>query len=243
MKMIVIELVSLLIVGVYVYFRGRERWRELLSLTVASILAEDTVIRAYGFYEYSPSWTVFIDKVPLMIGVIWPVVIFSAYDLAKHVRGPRPLITAAIVLFDASLIEPISVRAGLWWWNAPGLFGVPPIGVMGWAVFAFLAVQKPRWAPLYAPLGSHLILVALWWMFFRWVNVELPVWPCVLALWALSVVLATRGRLGIPRVELYLRVPAALFFFVLLAIHARTDGALIAWAIAFAPPYLAQIRA
>jgi hypothetical protein len=237
--MIVLELVCLAIVGLFLAFRGRGRLKQLAMLALASVIAEDTVIRAYGFYEYSPKWSLFIDKVPLMIALIWPVVIVSAYELAKYVRGPRPLITAAIVLFDASLIEPIAVRAGLWWWNEPGLFGVPPIGIFGWAVFAFFAVQKV-WL---APIAAHAVLVASWWAFFRWVNVELPVWPPVLVLWVLSIVLAVRVRPAIPRSELYLRVPAALFFFVMLAIHGRSDLALVSWAIAFAPPYLAQFRA
>jgi hypothetical protein len=34
-----------------------------------------------------------------------------------------------------------------------------------------------------------------------------------------------------------LRVPAAAFFFVLLALYGRTQPALVAWTLAFAPPY------
>ena len=61
-----------------------------------------------------------------------------------HARGSRSssrvaLLGAAIVLADASLIEPIAVRAGLWRWTEPGLFAVPLVGIVGWAFFAWAA--------------------------------------------------------------------------------------------------------
>jgi hypothetical protein len=235
--MIVLELACVLIVSLYVAMRGRKEWRRLLFLSVSAWAAEDSVIRAYNFYEYSPEWSLFIDRVPLMIILIWPVVISSAYDLTKYIPGPRPLLTALIVLFDASLIEPVAVGAKLWHWNEPGLFEVPPIGILGWAIFAFFAVQR-AWI---APLATHAVLLALWWAFFRWVNVPLPVWPFLIVLAVLSAVFVGRARLAIPRIELWLRVPAALFFFVLLGIFGRDDPWLIAWTISFAPPYLAQM--
>jgi hypothetical protein len=39
---------------------------------------------------------------------------------------------------------------------------------------------------------------------------------------------------------MWLRVPAAGFFFVLLALHGRSLAPLVAYALAFAPPYLAM---
>ena len=41
---------------------------------------------------------------------------------------------------------------------------------------------------------------------------------------------------------MWTRVPAAAFFFVLLALYGRREPALIAYALAFAPPYLALTR-
>ena len=50
----------------------------------------------------------------------------------------------------------------------------------------------------------------------------------------------THVRARIPRVFMWLRVPAAGFFFVLLALHRRSLAPLVAYALAFAPPYLAM---
>ena len=69
-----------------------------------------------------------------------PVVILSALELAESLTKTRTtLLCAAIALADAALIEPVAVRAGLWRWHEPGLFGVPPIGILGWAFFTFVA--------------------------------------------------------------------------------------------------------
>ncbi|MBI4701934.1 MAG: carotenoid biosynthesis protein [Deltaproteobacteria bacterium] len=250
----------------------------ILVLAVASWLAEDTVIRAYGFYQYSPRWSLFVDRVPLTIALVWPVVIHSAWDLARGLVPGRAARAAAVggalVLADAALIEPVSVAAGLWSWNEPGIFRVPPIGIVGWAYFALAAMAVLGWAEhrerranpftafacqqrrlaesaaiaalllLLPPAASHLLLVASWWAGFKWVSDTVPPWPVVAALWALSLALsaaALRSPAGrrLARVDLMARVPAAVFFFVLLALHGRSQPALVAYALAFAPPYLA----
>ena len=255
--MIAIELISLAIVGSYVVVRARMDAEpsaflgRLAILMAASWAAENTVIHAYGFYAYSPEWSVFVDRVPLLVITIWPMVIHSAWDLAERLTSRRdraPLVAALLVLADASLIEPIAVRAGLWHWTEPGLFEVPPIGILGWALFAWACLfvfhrMRAPWALPIAPALTHPMLLGLWWALFRWINGAVPPWPVValaagLSLWlALS---AHRRRAGanIPLRELMLRVPAAAFFFVLLAVHGRDEPALVAYAVTFAPPYL-----
>ncbi len=258
--MIALELSCVAIVGLYLVVRGRRDadpkafLLRLLMLTVASWAAENTVIHAYHFYAYSPEWSLRVDQVPILIVIIWPVVIHSAWDLAKRLSADRPdrvpLVAAAMVLADASLIEPIAVKSGLWVWFEPGLFEVPPIGILGWAVFAWLCLfvyQHRRlsdgWALLAAPALTHPILLALWWAALRWVNGTIDPWPVVGLAWALSLGLAylaaTRpAGARVPVHELLLRVPAAGFFFVLLAIYGQQAPALIGYTLAFAPPYL-----
>lgn len=267
-----LELVCLAIVALYVAVRAprdpnpRAFLLRLATLMGASWLAEDTCIRAYGFYHYHPDWSLFVDQVPILIVLIWPMVIHTAWDLARHLTTSAarvPWIGAAIVLADASLIEPIAVRAGLWHWTEPGLFAVPPIGILGWAFFTFLALSvwsrgpaaeplRPHAAPRPSTLawtfpvtavGVHLMLLTLWWGALRWMNQEVPTLPFVVVAWVASLSLslwAARRRAGrqIPRVDLAMRIPAAAFFFVLLARYAANDPALIAYALAFAPPYL-----
>ncbi|MBM4358754.1 MAG: carotenoid biosynthesis protein [Deltaproteobacteria bacterium] len=227
----------------------------LALLVVASFLAEDSSIRLYGFYFYDARWSLFVDQVPLAILLIWPVVIHSAWDLARHLlgRGDRrvALVGTLLVLADASLIEPVAVAAGLWRWTEPGLFTVPPLGILGWSFHAGLCMvaleraagETSREALVLAtPLGTHALLLAGWWGVFRRVNGVIPAWPSVGLLWLVSaallvVSLRCGARKRVPLGEFLLRVPAALFFFVLLAIHGRSDPALVAWTLAFAPPY------
>ena len=50
-----------------------------------------------------------------------------------------------------------------------------------------------------------------------------------------------RGRWGgrLRRADMLVRIPGAVFFLVLLATHGADQIALIAWTLAFVPPYLA----
>jgi hypothetical protein len=252
--MLALELVCAAIVAVYVAARG-EALPTLALLAVAGFLGEDSVIRAYGFYYYSPRWHLFLDRVPLMIVLIWPIVIHSAWSLARRLaprNGLVPLVGAAIVLADASLIEPIAVHAGLWRWTEPGLFAVPPIGIVGWAYFAGAAIawlersraERPVAVVVVAPLATHALLVASWWLAFKWLSRPLPAWPFVVAAWVLFGALAAlfvARRVGrrVPRADLLLRGPGAAFFFVLVGLYGRDLPSLVAWALAFVPPYLA----
>src|SRR5262249_12701740 len=145
-------------------------------------------IRSYGFYQYSTlAWSMFVDRVPLLVALIWPVVIDSAHQLA----GGRARFTFVIVLADAALIEPIAARAGLWAWNEPGLFGVPFIGMLGWGLFAAAAstlLRRGRVALLFAPLVTHILLLASWWGALRWVAGEIPEAPALVGLVAAALV-------------------------------------------------------
>ena len=267
--MLVLQITCVAIVATFVFFRSRLEarpialFRRLFVLAVAAWIGEDTCIRAYGFYEYSRGWWLFLDKVPLLIVLIWPIVVQSARDLAVCLwagrERPQPskvgATVFALVLADASLIEPISVKAGLWHWTEPGLFEVPPIGILGWAYFAAVAIailEESAWrhrpwlealAITIAPVTTHIALLASWWALFRWVNVALPSWAPALVAWIASMAVVSRSlksvtRRRVPPALLWIRVPAALFFFVLLGLHGREDGSLVLYALAFAPPYL-----
>ena len=246
----------------------------LLRLTLfalAAWAAEDSMIRVWHYYRYADGWWLRIDQVPLLVVVIWPIVIDSAGRLAACLVTPRTHapgafhrmlvagVGASIVLADAALIEPVSVRAGLWSWVAPGLFDVPLIGICGWAFFAFAALavlgdgtdaRSPGWtsylAPIAVPLATHAMVLVAWWGLFRWVqgpiDAELAVTVAWLALGTFTVAaLVTRLRHRIPLWELVMRVPGAAFFFALLAVRARDDWALVAWTSAMVPPYLALL--
>lgn len=250
--MVTLELACAAIVALYVAAR-RDAIPSLAWLALAGFVGEDSVIRAYGFYFYSPRWHFFVDKVPLLIVLIWPVVIHSAWTLARRLAPARAALAgAAIVLADASLIEPIAVHAGLWRWTEPGLFAVPPIGILGWAYFAGAAMwclerRRPSLPPLLAPVVTHALLLGSWWLALRWISRPLPPWPAAALAWTVLGALATlarRRRFGraLPPSELMLRAPGAAFFFAVLARYGRDLPSLCAWSVAFAFPYVALLN-
>ncbi len=265
--MILLELSCALIVATYLAVRAyyetdRVRlFRRMGLVLAASWTAENSVIHAYHFYQYSPRWSIFVDHVPLMIIIIWPVVITSAWDLmnalAGRTGGRKVLFAAgAMVFIDAFVMEPIAVQSGLWSWNEPGLFGVPPIGVLGWAYFAvaclaiFDWVDRNRRSPwlelgvLVIPMAfTHLTLLVTWWGALRWINHPINPWIAVALAWLLHsglALIAARHPASsrLHRRDLLIRVPAAGFFFVLLGMDAQNNLPLIVYAIALAPPYL-----
>ncbi len=264
--MLILELSCVVIVAVYLAVRLRvepERARLIRRLGLlmgASWIAENTVIHAYHFYQYSPRWSLFVDQVPLMIVVIWPIVITSAWDMMRALHGgaggPRTVIAAAAMVFlDAYVMEPIAVEAGLWSWNEPGLFAVPPIGVLGWSFFTATAlavfdqVERRRLPPaldllvLVLPIPLvHALLVATWWGALRWVSHPIPAVAGVALAWILCAALALLAARHpaarrLARRDLLVRIPAAAFFFVLLGVHGRDNPALVVYAVAFSLPY------
>jgi hypothetical protein len=222
-----------------------------LLLACVGWIGELTCIRAYDFYRYSSAWTLFVGPVPILVPLIWPVVILSALDLARALAPGASavrvaLLTAGVVLADAALIEPVAVRTGLWSWTSPGPFDVPPIGVLGWAFFTVAAAYAlERRATLFvvvAPLVTHALLLATWWGALRWVSAPLPAWPAVVAVWLASLVLAWTARVApsVPAAVTLRRTPGAVFFFGLLALSGSSEGdpALVAYVVAFVPPYV-----
>lgn len=228
---------------------------EALLLGAAGWLAEDACIRLFGFYAYADGWTARLDRVPLMVACIWPFVILSAREVARLWGGGPwlPVRTGLLVAFDAALIEPVAVRAGLWSWSEPGVLGVPLIGLAGWGTFAGVAVwllDAPGRAParrrllraLLPPLAALLAngaLVALWWSLFRWgPRQALPPAACA-ALSAFAaglVVWGARGLRGALPLDLAVtRAAAASLFVLLLAL--RGDGPLWAYAAPFSVPW------
>lgn len=248
---------------------GVERAAVLLrlgTLAVAAWIGEDTVVRAYGFYAYSGHLGPTLDRVPVLVALIWSVVIDSAWQLAgmllrERADGARlhALAAGGIVLADAALIEPVAVKAGLWWWTEPGLFAVPPIGILGWALFTAAVVwvhgvcRRERSAPWALPVQlllpaalTHVALIAAWWAFFRWTGGPIGAWAGVLAAWLILPALAVAAwrralRRRVPRAAMLVRVPGAIFFYALLALFGRHEPALVAYAAAFAWPYLALV--
>lgn len=265
-SMLLFELTAFSIVAVYLVsqMKGRAKPEAFLArivlLSAAGWMAEESSIVLYKFYSYNLKWSLFLGHVPVPVIIIWPVIIHSAWNLASQLLRPGhtlvPLAAAAIIFTDALLIEPVAENSGLWSWNEPGIFDVPPIAIFGWAYFAFLCILlfehkskgKVAWwsnlmVPVFAVIGTHLCLLVTWWGALRWINRAVdPAVPAGVA-WAVSlllvfVILRNRTGMRVDRKTLLLRLPAALLFFGLIAMNASGSALLAFYAVAFAPPYL-----
>jgi hypothetical protein len=265
--MSVLEWICLSIVLFYLSIHGypqttrRAFFRDYLWLALVSWACENTIIHAYHFYAYSTNtlhWTLFMDRVPLLVLLIWPIVLHSGGQLLKATRSFKgfPFYMAFLVFTDASLIEPLCVHAGLWEWNAPGFFRVPWIGVAGWSIFAGLsatilqrtdpAVCSFRGrvlATLFVLVGTHGLLLILWWGALRWWgNQEMSPEALLKGVWIFSFLILIafayfKSFSVIPKKELLLRIPPACFFFALFGYYGK-DLNLLYFACAFVPPYL-----
>lgn len=260
--MVPIELACVAILAVYLAAHARRRGLLSDAALVAgsALIGEDTCIRAYGFYQYAPGWDVFVDKVPALIVLIWPAVVLSGREVARALLGPErasrtlPLVlaTGIAVTFDALLIEPIAVRAGLWSWNEPGIFDVPLIGILGWGFYAAAMTAclehlrgRARLATLVlAPAATHAALLGAWWGLLRWIGCwPVNAWTAALVVLAVALVfsaLVVSRRATLPWRELGPRAAATAFFAALL-LRCWGDAALALYAVSFTPPHLVLV--
>ncbi|MGZ5966950.1 MAG: carotenoid biosynthesis protein, partial [Polyangiales bacterium] len=228
--------------------------RDYAALAIAGFVGEETCIASYRFYAYANGWHLRLHHVPLLVPLIWPLVILSARavvsELWPTLRRARPLAVAALVVFDASLVEVVAVRAGLWSWAEPGHLGVPLIGILGWGYFAAgtelaLDRDRPALAVVLGPLAAHALIQLTWWGLFRWTlrgafGDASTIGVALISLMALAVVLSARrqGR-SIPFAVAAPRMIAASLFVALLMSTAGRDVSLWAHTLSVAIPYLA----
>lgn len=233
--------------------------RDYFALALAGYLGEQSCIFLYHHYRYATDFALRIGDVPLLVPLIWPLVVMSARSVAVELwpglsdRVQRAVVVGAIVAFDASLVEVVAVRAGLWSWAEPGHLGVPVIGILGWGYFAgaadyVLGLQSRRrhlLLLLVAPLVTHGLIVSSWWALFRHtlrLDLGKSGLDSMVALGVLALALVLRARrLGhlIPLAVALPRMTAASLFVWLLWTVARHDSRYWLHTAAVALPYLA----
>lgn len=261
----VIEPACILTALIYLFRTARTKnragvfWGRIFGIMVASWIMEESGIQIFNFYRYHDQWCFRLGNVPLLVVVTWPILICSAHELVFQVSLSSKLSallwSALIVLSDALFIEPIAVRAGLWSWNYPGIFGVPLVGFAGWFFFAFFCLlfisnrDKSDFGVsdlLYMVLivlATHILLILSWCFVFEHLVFPFNAFIIIIIAWSLSVTISfglLRKKTGllIRGTALLLRLPAAVFFWVLLLFSLNDLLFLLVYISAFTPPYL-----
>lgn len=151
------EIFGLVMLAICAVFRIRKK-----DLPISALLLELFVILAFGMtleilsvlagnYKYPP-FTMMVLGVPLIIGIGWSVIIFSAMWLTDSLNLPewsRSFFDAFLAILidlnmDAVAIRDIymfdSTSSGMWSWGIPlnaEWFGVPWYNFAGWWFVAF----------------------------------------------------------------------------------------------------------
>ena len=204
-----VEVLCVAVLALAVFLRARgpavvRAGERAVGIGLGAVLTEHSCIAAYGFYGYDAGWHGWAGHVPLLVAAIWVVVVLSADDIAAAIRQParsqvgHAALVGALVVADASLVEPIATHVGLWTWSEPGVFGVPWIGILGWGYFAgattfwgrALAPAAAEPTPSHAGAAhalqatgvravavalastatTHVLLLATWWGGLRWLG-------------------------------------------------------------------------
>ena len=221
---------------------GRLPLLELVSAAVYGVLLEEAHILLFGSYFYSERFVLVLDRVPVVIGLVWAVILYTsmrtsdAFGLSSRTAPLADALWAAMLdlAFDA-----VAIRLGLWHWQIPvdaGYYGVPAGNFYAWlfvtASFSWctrwvraraaerperawwqLAVPLPAYAGLFLSLLPYLALRR--WVFTGEAN-GYQIVAVVAALFALVTARAlARGRLAARRAEWFsvaLRLPIHAYF-------------------------------
>jgi hypothetical protein len=229
---------------------------DYVLLAIAGLVGEQTSITLYRHYAYAEGWHARVGDVPLLVPLIWPLVILSARAVRQSLfpaarAWQRPLVVGLFVTADASLMEVLATRAGLWSWAEPGHLDVPVLGILAWGFFAGAAdalldrlegVARLLVVPA-SVLVAHSLICTSWWYGLRWAlrgDLGLASVVAVAALGTLAtwkgLSLRRAGRL-LPRAVVVPRLAATALFVVLFVSSAADAWPCWAHLVAIAVPY------
>ncbi len=229
---------------------------DYVLLVIAGLVGEQSSITFYRHYEYAPDWHLRVGDVPLLVPLIWPLVILSARGVRESLSPDarpwqRSLIIFGLVSADASLMEVLATRAGLWSWSEGGHLDVPVLGILAWGFFAagadaLLDRLEGLSRLLVIPcsvLVAHALICASWWYGLRWVlrdDLGIASVLAVLGLGAIASLEALRLRRSrrlLPPAVFLPRLAATALFAVLFVTSAFDAWPYWAHLVAIAVPY------
>jgi uncharacterized membrane protein len=126
-----------------IYQKSRQTVFELLSAFAFGLILEITNIFFSQAYNYSDQFLFRIFDVPIVVGMGWAIIIYSAMLLSDQYRIPwkiKPFFDAFTVLILDISMDVVAIRLGFWNWQIPfdqEWFGVPFENLFGWMAVAF----------------------------------------------------------------------------------------------------------
>jgi hypothetical protein len=143
---------------------------QLVAGVLFGLMLEWATLRQLHAYRYG-RFLLMLGQVPLMVGVGWGVIIYSARLFSDSTRLPewaRPLLDGLLALSIDLAMDAVAIRFGMWDWGQ-GLqnqyFGVPYANFWAWfwVVFTFSVglrgfTHPTTWAGRWlAPIGAILL--------------------------------------------------------------------------------------
>ena len=162
--------------------RGRLPFLTLISAAAFGIVLEQGSQIIFETYEYSPSWSLTVDRAPVAIGLAWALIITGAMRITDALGVPRryaPFLDATLAISLDLAFDAVAIRLGLWTWRGiaftDGWFGVPAGNLYTWLFitlsFSLLArlvrvaaQRRPsaEWLQLLVPVPAFfVVLVAI----------------------------------------------------------------------------------
>jgi hypothetical protein len=160
--------------------RGRLPFLELISAAAFGLLLEESSQLIFETYNYSPEWTLVLDRAPLVIGLTWALLIAGAMRITDALgvrRWTAPFVDAALVIMLDLAFDAVAIRMGMWTWvdigPTDGWFGVQAGNFYTWLFITFgfslltrwlrdRATRRPsaEWLQLLVPVPAYAILIA-----------------------------------------------------------------------------------
>lgn len=143
---------------------------QLVAGVLFGLLLEWATLRQLHVYRYGRFWLM-LGPVPLMVGVGWGVIIYSARLFSDSTSLPewaRPMLDGLLALTIDLAMDAVAIRLGMWDWGRGSqyqYFGVPYANFWAWfwVVFTFSVglrgfAHSASWAGRWlAPVGAILL--------------------------------------------------------------------------------------
>jgi hypothetical protein len=160
--------------------RGRLPFLELMSAAAFGLLLEESSQLIFETYNYSPEWTLVLDRAPLVIGLTWALLIAGAMRITDALgvrRWTASFVDAALVIMLDLAFDAVAIRVGMWTWvdigPTDGWFGVQAGNFYTWlfVTFGFSLLTRwlrdraarrrgAEWLQLLVPIPAYAILIA-----------------------------------------------------------------------------------